>query len=161
MRLKQAEDALRNEVLQAEEQRAYIEMLKDQIDQKIKNIGLSFDSEQANPAIKHKVDQSRNPRMRSNNARLSNNNSVSSALNRSAQNLQKSNSQSRQIDGLIQISHLQKACEDLKTENEILSAKLEQSGMNMTQALNEQREAFQEQIEGLQKHLQQEVEQKT
>ena len=80
--------------------------------------------------------------MRSNNARLSNNNSVSSALNRSAQNLQKSNSQSRQIDGLIQISHLQKACEDLKTENEILSAKLEQSGMNMTQALNEQREAF-------------------
>ena len=161
MRLKQAEDALRNEVLQAEEQRAYIEMLKDQIDQKIKHIGLSFDSEQANPAIKHKVDQSRNPRMRSNNARLSNNNSVSSALNRSAQNLQKSNSQSRQIDGLIQISHLQKACEDLKTENEILSAKLEQSGMNMTQALNEQREAFQEQIEGLQKHLQQEVEQKT
>ena len=161
MRLKQAEDALRNEVLQAEEQRAYIEMLKDQIDQKIKNIGLSFDSEQANPAIKHKADQSRNPRMRSNNARLSNNNSVSSALNRSAQNLQKSNSQSRQIDGLIQISQLQKACEDLKTENEILSAKLEQSGMNMTQALNEQREAFQEQIEGLQKHLQQEVEQKT
>lgn len=44
-RLKQTEESLRNEVLQSEEQRTYIEMLKDQIDLNIKAIGLSFDAD--------------------------------------------------------------------------------------------------------------------
>ena len=44
-RLKQTEESLRNEVLQSEEQRAYIDMLKDQIDIRMKAIGLSFEAD--------------------------------------------------------------------------------------------------------------------
>ena len=106
-RLKQTEESLRNEVLQAEEQRAYIEMLKDQVDQKIKAVGLSFEAEPTNNAavnMSRSNDLSRNGMqqqpsggVRSNsNSRhsvVSGNSGLNSQQNRSRQSLSKSNSQ--------------------------------------------------------------------
>jgi len=117
-------------------------MLKDQLDQKIKAIGLSFDSEAG--ASRQNIDLSRNHPTIKSNSRQSLNNSGpgSGSLNRSRQTIAKNNSSTRQIDGLLQISSLQKACEDLKIENDLLKAKTEQHSKNLESALKEQKEAF-------------------
>lgn len=89
-RLKQTEESLRNEVLQSEEQRAYIEMLKDQIDSKIKAIGLSFDAEGGQ---NRSLDGMRGvPRSNSRLSNGSSNNAAAAAVNRSRVSLNKSTS---------------------------------------------------------------------
>lgn len=43
-RLKKAEESLRTEMIESEEQRAYIAMLKEQLGDKMVQMGMSFDS---------------------------------------------------------------------------------------------------------------------
>ena len=42
--MKQTEESLRKETLESEEQRAYIQMLKEQLSERISNLGISFES---------------------------------------------------------------------------------------------------------------------
>ena len=56
----------------------------------------------------------------------------------------------------MQLSSLQKACEDLKTENEALKSRVAQQQTNLSTALQEQQQAFQGQVDSLQAQLHQE-----
>ena len=133
-RLKMAEESLRNETLQNEEQRAYIAMLKDQIDNKIKQIGLSFEGE---------------PDYNRPSSKLSSHNTtVNQGRSRSRENLHPNQPSQpiRAVDGLIQLASYQQISDDLKAENEQLRQKVEDGVVNLSNALNEQQEAFMVQI---------------
>lgn len=60
----------------------------------------------------------------------------------------------------MQLNSLQKACDDLKIENDALKAKVEQQNFNLQGALNEQKEAFASQVDYLQAQLSNEIQQK-
>lgn len=125
-------------------------MLKDQIDLKIRAIGLSFDADQANQSLDRAGGQRPNSRLSNGSGNTA---SAAKSGNRSRQSLNRSTSQNRQIDGLIQLTALQKTCEDLRNQNDLLQAKLAQGDESLSHALNEQRDAFQVQVDQLQTQL--------
>ena len=78
-------------------------MLKDQIDQKIKQIGLSFEADNT-------VNKSRG-------SSHSNNTSMNRSRDMIPQNQANKPQPMRAIDGLIQLTNYQQLCEQLKAEN--------------------------------------------